>query len=136
MSARYRAIEVVRASWGAALLIGPDRVLHVTASGPVDTPGRAVTRILGARHLVQAALSGLRPGSGVLAWGVGVDAVHAVTALLLAAVDRRRARAGCTDAAIAAGWAALGWRDLRRDRQRPSTPLPGRPTSTAADGAG
>lgn len=136
MTTRYRTIEVVRASWGAALLIAPDSVLRATRSGPVDTPSRTVTRILGARQLIQAVLSGSRPSRAVLALGVGVDSVHALTACALAVSDRRRARAGCTDAAIAAGWAAMGWRDLRRDRQRPSAPPPRRSPLTAADGAG
>lgn len=41
-----------------------------------------------------------------------VDAVHALTALGLAVADRHRARAGLTDAAMAALWAAAGHHDL------------------------
>lgn len=116
MSTSYRAIEVVRATWGVGLLAVPDRVLYATDSGPVDTPSRVVTRVLGARQLTQAALSGLRPSPDVLAMGVWVDAVHALTATALALSDRRRVRAAGTDAVIAGGWALAGYRDLRRHR--------------------
>ncbi len=44
--------------------------------------------------------------------GVWVDAVHALTALGLAVINRSRARAGLTDAAVAGVWAVLGYRDL------------------------
>ena len=84
-----------------------------------DAKSRAVARILGARHLVQAVSSGIKPSAEVLAMGVWVDGVHALTALGLALVDRRRARAGLTDAAVAALWAIAGGRDLGR-----ATPTP------------
>lgn len=119
LSARYRTVEILRAGWGAALLVAPDRMLDATRSGPTDSASRGVARLLGARHLVQAVLSGLRPDPDVLALGVWVDSVHALTASLLAVGDRRRARAGCTDAAIAAGWAVVGCRDLRRGHISP-----------------
>ncbi|MFY0408575.1 hypothetical protein [Solicola sp. PLA-1-18] len=40
-----------------------------------------VARLLGARHLAQACLSGTRPTPEVIAMGVQVNAVHALTAL-------------------------------------------------------
>jgi hypothetical protein len=116
---RYRGIEILRAAWGAALLIEPDRVLRSTHSGPVDPPSRTVTRILGARQLGQAALSGLRPSPEVLAMGVWVDSVHALTASALALGDRRRVRAGCTDAAVAGVWAVAGYHALKQGRTTP-----------------
>jgi hypothetical protein len=73
-----------------------------------------VARILGARQLGQAALSGIRPSPEVLAMGVRVDAVHALSAAGLALAGRSRARAGLTDTAVATAWAVLGYRDLRR----------------------
>ncbi|MFZ0832961.1 MAG: hypothetical protein WAM92_07730 [Mycobacterium sp.] len=85
----------------------------------VDTKSVVIARILGARHLTQATLSGVRPSPEVLAMGVWVDGVHALTALGLAAVDRSRARAGLTDTAVAAIWAGAGYRDLA---QRTATP--------------
>ncbi|MBX7450370.1 hypothetical protein GR927_20480 [Mycolicibacterium sp. 3033] len=110
-----RSIELVRAGWGAALLAAPEGMLKTVAGD--DEPDRwaiHVTRVLGARHLTQSILSGRRPTRDVLAMGVWVDGVHAATALILALVDRRRARLGVTDAAVAAAWGGAGWRDLGR----------------------
>jgi hypothetical protein len=112
----YRGIEALRGAWGAALLVAPDRVLGSVHGLQADTKSRVVARVLGARQLTQAVLSGLRPSPEVLAMGVWVDAVHALTAIGLAVVDPDRARAGATDTAIAGLWATAGYRDLRRGR--------------------
>lgn len=111
---RWRAVELVRAGWGAALVVAPERVMESVHHIEVDTKSVVVVRILGARQLTQAVLSGVRPSSEVLAMGVWVDTVHALTAVGLAAVDRARARGGLTDAAVAGLWAAAGYRDLVR----------------------
>lgn len=113
-----RAIELIRAGWGAVLLAAPAEVLSHLHGVQVDRKAIVVTRILGARHLAQALLSGVDPGPEVLAAGVWVDTVHSATALGLAAVDRRRARGGVTDAVVAASWAGLGWRHLRAGKAR------------------
>jgi hypothetical protein len=109
---RSRRIELARAGWGTALLVAPRQVMTTVHHVGVDTKSLAIARILGARQLTQAVLSGLRPSPEVLAMGVWVDAVHAMTALGLAALDRSRARAGLIDTAIAALWAVIGYRDL------------------------
>lgn len=116
---QYRGIEVLRGAWGAALLATPDRALGLVHGVRVDSKSRIVARILGVRQLTQAALSGHRPSPEVLAMGVWVDAVHAVSALGLAVVDSGRVRAGLSDAAIAAMWAGAGYRDLDGDRATP-----------------
>jgi hypothetical protein len=113
-------IEVVRGLWGAALLATPDRVLATVHGVRMDARSRAIARILGARHLTQSVLSGCRPSPEVLAMGVWVDTVHALTAVGLAVVDRPRARAGLTDGAVAALWAASGNHALGRV---PATPV-------------
>lgn len=107
-----RWIEVIRAGWGAALLIAPRSVLTHVHHVRVDTKAVAITRILGARQLAQAALSGGNPSPEVLAMGVWVDSAHAATGVALGAVDRSRARAALTDTAVAALWAWAGYRDL------------------------
>lgn len=116
---RYRYVELVRGTWGVVLFAAPERVLGMVHGLRVDAKSLVVGRILGARHLTQASLSGLRPSPEVLAMGVWVDAVHALTALGLAVIDPRRARAGLTDTAIAAVWAAVGYRDLKTARATP-----------------
>ena len=114
-----RRIEVVRAAWGAALLVAPRQVLGRVHHLRVDRASVRVARVLGARQLGQAVLSGVDPSPEVLAMGVWVDGVHAATAVGLAVVDRHRARAGLTDAAIAGAYAVLGYRDLVTARPTP-----------------
>ncbi|APE15844.1 hypothetical protein BOH72_12065 [Mycobacterium sp. WY10] len=116
---RSRWIELSRAGWGFALLVAPRPVMEHVHRVEVDSKSVVVARILGARHLTQALLSGWRPSPEVLAMGVWVDAVHAMTALGLAVVDRARARAGLTDVAAAIVWAGAGYHDLS---QRSATP--------------
>jgi hypothetical protein len=114
-----RRIELVRAAWGAALLVTPRQVLGRVHHLRVDRASVRVARVLGARQLGQALLSGVDPSPEVLAMGVWVDGVHAATAVGLAVVDRHRARAGLTDAAIAGAYAVLGYRDLVTARATP-----------------
>lgn len=113
---QLRLVEVVRAGWGTALLTCPGLVLQHVHRLRADTASRRVTRVLGARQLGQAVLSGVAPSPEVLAMGVWVDAAHAVTAVAFSLSDRTRWRAGVTDAVIAAVWAALGYRDLVHGR--------------------
>lgn len=108
-----RPIELLRATWGTTLLLAPKRVLSRGPHLRIDSTSLAVARILGARHLAQAALSGIRPSPEVLAMGIWVDAAHAATALGLAATDRHRVRAGLIDTAVATVWALTGYRALR-----------------------
>lgn len=115
---KIRAIELIRAGWGAVLLTAPGEVLEHIHGVRVDRKALIVTRILGARHLTQALLSGVNPSPEVLAAGVWVDTVHSATALGLAVADRRRARGGVADAVVAASWAVLGWRHLRAGKAR------------------
>ncbi len=107
-----RGIELARGGWGATMLLAPRPVLGRLFGVRVDAASVAVARILGVRHLTQAALSGTAPSREVLALGVWVDSVHAVTAVALAGLDTERARAGLVDAVVAATWAGFGLHDL------------------------
>lgn len=106
-----RRLEVVRGAWGLAMLIAPERAMSAVGTGG-DRTMVVVGRILGARHLTQAVLSGVRPSPETLAMGVWVDAVHALSALALAAVSPSRTAAGLADAVAATGWAVAGYHDL------------------------
>lgn len=102
------AVRAARIAWGATLLAVPSRVLDVT-DGRDRRRGAAppaVLRVLGARHLLQAALepAGRRPGLRVL--GAIVDGLHALSGLGLAAFDPRWRRAALADAAIATAFSA------------------------------
>lgn len=115
---KIRGLELMRAGWGAALLAAPAEVLTHIHGVQVDRKALVITRILGARHLVQASFSGINPSPEVLAAGIWVDTVHSMTAFGLAAVDRRRARGGVVDGVVAASWAALALRHLHTGNAR------------------
>ena len=110
---KRRYIEVVRSVWGAALLVTPQTMLSRVHGVEVDRRAVVVVRILGARHLVQAAFSGISPSPEVIAGGVWVDTVHSVVAFGLAITDRHRAVAATADGVIAAMWGLFGRHDLR-----------------------
>lgn len=116
----FRYIELVRAGWGAALLLAPGTVLSRVHGVQVDRKSLVISRILGARHLVQASLSGPSPTPEILAAGVWVDTVHSMTAVGLAVADGSRVRVGVVDAVVAGLWAVLGAYDLRTGKVPPS----------------
>jgi hypothetical protein len=103
-----RALQMARAGYGGALLRQPGEAIRM-ATGRL--PGRRacrVARLLGARHLAQATLTTLVPRPGVFVAGAGVDALHAASMVMLAAVDRTARRAALTDAVVEAAFAATG----------------------------
>jgi hypothetical protein len=103
-----RKIEIARGLWGATLFTAPGLVLDVTGGDPDDRASRLVMRILGARQVTQAVLSGIGPTGPVLALGVWVDVAHATTSVALAVTERRYTRPAAVDASIATGWALAG----------------------------
>ena len=106
-----RWIELVRALWGLILLFAPREMLHSEGSSQADERAVVTFRVLGARHLIQAALSGLRPTRDRLAVGAAVDFIHAGTGLAFGTADERRRRVAFTDAAVALIWSGWSWRD-------------------------
>lgn len=111
---RVRPLEVVRAAWGLACLLLPGRIVHALGGAAADELARVVLRVLGARHVLQAVVSGVAPGPAVLRVGAWVDGAHGATSLLLAAVDPRRARVALVDTAVAAAWCLASLHDARR----------------------
>ncbi len=80
---------------------------------------RSVARLLGVRHLLQAALtSGPAPGAARLALGAAVDLTHAASMAGLAAADRSLRRATLADALIETTFAASGCAAARRASAR------------------
>jgi hypothetical protein len=107
LAARLLA-PAARACYGAALLGAPGAALRL-ATGRLPGPrARAVARILGARHLAQAALTMWRPRPEVFAAGAGIDLCHAVSMLAVAAADPDLRHAGLADATAAALFTATG----------------------------
>jgi hypothetical protein len=68
-----------------------------------------VLRVLGARHLAQAAVSGVAASESLAALGAVVDTLHSGSCVGLAAASGRWRRAALLDAAVEAGFAAAGW---------------------------
>jgi hypothetical protein len=134
-----RTSALTRVIWGATLLAAPHLVLRLLG-GRRTRLARAVLRTLGARQVLQAMVTAARPTRVVLVGGAGLDGLHALTALALAAVDPSQVRIGVTDAGIATTWigldlyAAKGGRGLtasgmwrpRGDRGRRRSPTAGR----------
>jgi hypothetical protein len=97
-----------RACYGAALLAVPGVALGLATGQAPSNRERAVVRILGARHLAQAALTLWRPRRGVLAAGAGIDGCHAASMLALAVARPGLRRAGLADAVAAGAFTAAG----------------------------
>lgn len=93
-------------------MVRPHDVLTWVHHGPVDPVTVAVARVLGARHLAQAAATVYRPSRELVAAGVYSDAAHAVSMVGLAVVSAAHRRAGLIDAAIALALALVGSPDL------------------------
>ncbi len=138
-----------RACYGGLLLLAPRRMVALGAGHPAGPRAAAVARLLGTRHLLQAAATAavltaavpetarsaaFRPGRVLLAGaarsaglrpgrvllaGAGVDAVHAASMIGLAAVCRPCRRAARADVRLEAGFAAFG---IIAGRRQPGSP--------------
>lgn len=107
-------LAAIRALWGTALLVVPAHLLRATGSTPTRT-AVGVARVLGGRHLLQAAATTIRPTS-LVRWGAAADAAHAATGLALAAASCRWRRTALIDSVVAAGFAAAILATHHRDR--------------------
>jgi hypothetical protein len=109
MTAGERALQLIRATYGTALILAPGGTIRLATGRVPGRRTRRVAQLLGLRHLAQTALTAVAPRPAVYAAGGQVDAVHAASMLLLAAVDRSGRRAALTDALAEAAFAAAGW---------------------------
>lgn len=103
---RTSDVDKARAGWGLLLLTRP-RTAARLLKGP-EVPSRrelGVLRVLGLRHVVQAAVTEARPTPDVMVAGAGLDVVHALTAVGYALSRRSRRRPGLLGAVIATGFA-------------------------------
>ena len=101
-----RQLATARTAWGALLVLAPAVPLRALTGGREPAGGPTLLRLLGARHLLQAALTMAAPTRGTLRLGAVADALHAASGLAFAAIDDRERRAALLDAAVAAAWAA------------------------------
>ena len=94
-------MHVIEAVWGLTLVVAPGRVIRfVQGSDPANEV--SVARVLGARHMVQAAAILARPTRTRTILGSAVNGLHAVSMVFMAAVDDSRRRIYGCDAAVAA----------------------------------
>jgi hypothetical protein len=121
-------VEATRAAYGLCQLAFPSLIFRAALGHEPDRRVRVVARILGARHLLQALVTGAAPGSRTLHLGGGlVDSLHSASMAGLAFTDRRRRRAAALDAVVAGVFAGTEFsRGSRSKPLRPSTvPPPG-----------
>jgi len=104
-----RALTTTRASYGVALVLAPGLMILLVTGRMPGRRARRVACLLGARHLLQAALTAVAPLPGVFTAGAAVDALHATSMLLLAAVDRSAQPAALTDALCEGLFAGAGF---------------------------
>ena len=111
------AFGTVRAAWGLVLMAQPALVLDVLSGGrkgPWGAGWRRTMRVLGARHLIQGAVTVAGGAAGpdraepVLALGMLVDLAHAGTGLALGFARPNRRQLGHLDATLALWLAAAG----------------------------
>lgn len=108
MSRPGTALTGLRAAWGVALLAVPARVLRALERSDHTRAQVVVARILGARNVLQAAVTAAVGGPSIRREGAVVDGIHVLTSLGMAAASRRWRRLALADAAIAAGLCAAG----------------------------
>ncbi len=102
-------LSPVRAAVGVARVAFPDTVVPGLADGSLSVPGRRVVRVLGARQIIQALLTGRAATPAVLWLGAEADVAHAASMIGLAIVERRYRRDALGDAAIAVAFAVAGF---------------------------
>jgi hypothetical protein len=102
------AFPLLRAGYGVTLLCAPGALLGLCTGRQASRRSSAVVRVLGVRHLSQAAVTAGAPTATVLSVGALVDVAHAVSMLALAVGDRPLRRAELIDALAAAILAAVG----------------------------
>lgn len=100
-----QAARLIRGTWGALLLADPGLPLRL-GGGEDSRAVRMATRILGARHLVEALILSRDQGRARRTVA-GIDGAHAASMLLLALASPRLRRDALLSAASASGLAAL-----------------------------
>ena len=121
-----RALEAVRASYGLCQLASPAVIFRLAIGHQPEPAVSVVVRILGARHLLQAVVTGAAPTSGALhCCGGVVDSLHSASMAALAVADHRHRRAAALDAVIAGLFAGMEFAMARSYRLIPPMASPG-----------
>jgi hypothetical protein len=109
MRGRGRAAAAARAGWGCLLLLAPGRFAGIGTHPPIPRAAVTVVRVLGARQLLQAAVTAVAPTGRAAELSASVDALHAGTCIGLAAAWPRWRGAALADAVVATALAAAAW---------------------------
>ena len=104
----------VRAAYGAVQLLLPAWSAEQLLGGPIELPGLAGVRVLGARQLAQAGLSVAAPTAPILRLGAGTDAAHALSMAALALADPKWRRPALVSGLTATVFAVGGALAARR----------------------
>ena len=104
-----RRLQLTRASYGVALVMAPGLVIYLATGRFPSRRARRVARLLGTRHLAQAAVTAAVPVPDVFALGAAVDTGHAASMVMLAPAGGAAWPAALLDALAEAAFAATGW---------------------------
>ncbi len=101
-------VALLRTGVGAALTAFPDRIASAAQGHPASVFARRFTRVVGVRHLTQAALTLAAPELLTPSRGAVIDGLHGATTMLLAATSPRHRRAAVINTVVAATFCGLG----------------------------
>jgi len=111
-----RSVDLARIAVGTVLLSTPGLPGRLTRT-PTGPRTRLVSRLLGARYVVQGG-AGAVVRDPLLPWvDAGVDALHAASMLAVVGLDRSHRRLALTSAAFAL---ACAWGDLVTPNPNPA----------------
>jgi hypothetical protein len=105
-------LQFVRALWGGLLLLAPQTLLDRGARP--STGVTRVTRMLGARHVLEALILSQRHRATPPRWAVIVDGVHGASMVAVAICSPRLRRDALASAAVAG--LLGGWTEIERRR--------------------
>jgi hypothetical protein len=111
-----RRLAAVRTGFGLLLLLGPRVALGTAHARREDRWAVVYCRLLGLRQLLEAVVLARQPGRQWIAAGAAVDAIHALSAMLIAGAWPDRRRAATANALTATGFALEGARRARGTR--------------------
>jgi hypothetical protein len=116
-------LVATRSGYGWLLACAPRRMIRVGTPRQPSPSALTMTRVLGARHLLQAMATAWAQAAGlppvpVLLAGAAVDATHAASMVALAAFGRRLRHVALADAVLETSFSAFGVVAAARLRDR------------------
>jgi len=96
-----RVHALLRAGYGSLLLCCPTQMIDLLRAPRDDAAAITLSRVLGVRHLAQAALTIIAPARKVVVVGAVVDALHGLSDVAVALTEARWRPAASIDAAVA-----------------------------------